>query len=408
MSIYKGKKNEHMLNAVTAVLVLALTTLFNFMLTPFFINKLGVDGLAIVRISLSIPVYIGLISLAMMGTFSRFLTVELSNNNYHGAQEVFGTSFYSIIFLFLFLLFISYILFLFFLPYFHDLEQYKSLFAFMFLFAFFSTVSFVFTLPAYAKNKQVFYNSNKLIAIIFQSSFIFLLLSISPEISYVGMSFFIGSLASLIFSIYCFRKFSNDMNIKFVNFSFSKAFEMFSVSKWIFIDSVGVLFLLTIDLVLINFYYDSTSSGEYSIFLQMLVATFAISKAISGLFGPKIYSFYAVSDKSNLQKFELFSILSVGLVLGLLIGFIMAFSKPILRIWLGEDLVHLSLFLSIGLALFPVIFATNIFSFSFNACLKVKTPAIFTLSCGLAHFIMVNFLARYSELHIWGVFSFGM
>jgi len=399
------KINQNKINMISALVVLLLSTLVNFLLTPFFIQHMGLEGLGLIRISLSIPMYIGLITTAFMGSFTRYLSIAMTNGDYDEAREIFSSAFFTIVIFFSIIIPSFTVLCVLFANYF-SLGIGSNNFIFqiilMLIFAFVSTLSVAFILPSYVKNRQELYNLNKFIALFIQTSAIFLLFSYAVKIYYIGYAFVFGALIALAYSLLVYKYSSSNLNISTKLFSLSKAKEIFNLSKWTSLDSIGMLLLFTVDLVLVGYFLGEREAGKYSILIQILLAMFAISKTIGGVFGPRIYSLYAKKDFASLGNISIYSVVIIGASLAFITAIIVGFRENLLSIWLGVEYVELSPLILYGLLLFPLIMSTSAIPHVFTAFLKIKTPALWTLGIGFLHSMTVVILIFSFELNIWG------
>lgn len=390
---------------LSALVVLLLSTLVNFLLTPFFIKHVGLEGLGLIRISLTIPMYVGIITTAFMGSFTRYLSVAITNGDYGEAKEVFSTALFAIV-LFFSIVIPGFAALCMFVVNYYSLSLVSNDFIFqmvlMLMFAFTSTLSVAFILPSYVKNRQELYNLNKFIALFIQTGVIFLLFSYAVEIYYIGYAFFLGSLTSLLYSVLVYKYSASRLSFSIKLFRLSRAREIFSLSKWTSLDSVGMLLLFTVDLILVGFFLGESSAGRYSILIQILLAMFAVSKTIGGVFGPRIYSLYAKKYFVSIRDISIYSIVVIGGSLAFLIAVVVGFRESVLLIWLGAEYVDLSPFILYGLILFPLIMSTSAIPDVFTAFLKIKTPAILTLVIGFLHSITVIILVLNFDFNIWG------
>jgi membrane protein EpsK len=369
---------------------------------------MGLEGLGLIRISLSIPMYIGLITIAFMGSFTRYLSIAMTNGDHDEAREIFSTAFFAIVLFFSIVIPGFTVLCVLFVNYF-SLGIVSNNFIYqmilMLIYAFISTLSVIFVLPSYVKNRQELYNLNKFIALFIQTSAIFLLFSYAVKIYYIGYAFVFGALIAMAYSLLIYKYSTSHLNVSTKLFRLSRAKEIFNLSKWTSLDSIGMLLLFTVDLVLVGYFLGGREAGKYSILIQILLAMFAISKTIGGIFGPRIYSFYAKNDFVSISNISIYSVVITGASLAFITAIIVGFRESILYIWLGVEYVELSPLILYGLILFPLIMSTSAIPNVFTAFLKIKTPALWTLGIGFLHSMTVVILILSFDFNILGVIA---
>ncbi|MCG7498504.1 hypothetical protein MHO82_16675 [Vibrio sp. Of7-15] len=390
-----SKIGQGKVNLLSAVFVLGASTLVNFLLTPFFLEHVGIEGLGTIRIALSIPLYIGLISLALMASFSRFLVININSNNIDEANKVFNTSIALVSSFFIIVIPLSVLLL-----YSFDVSN-KHLYTCMVIYSFITCLSVSFTLPAYAINKQQIYNINKFITLLFQTLFILILFQINADVFYIGISFIIGSIVSLIYSINSFNAFSNGLKLKISYVSKRNILDIYHMSKWVSVESLGIFFLLTIDLILIKHFLSLKEAGEYSILIQVIVAFITIAKTVGGVYAPKILASYANKNPEKIQYLASNSIVFIGLILTIPVSAVVSNTEYILSIWLNYENKVINELLFYGLILLPILLSTSSFPYIFSAYLKVKQPALSTVVIGTLHLITVIILSLFYDFGVW-------
>lgn len=390
-----SKLGQGRINLLSAIFVLGASTLVNFLLTPFFLQHVGIEGLGTIRIALSIPLYIGLISLALMASFSRFLVISINSNNTDEANKVFNTSISSVVIFFIMIIPLSLSLL-----YSFDISN-KHLYTCMVIYSFITCISVSFTLPAYAINRQEVYNANKFITLLGQTVFILILFKINTDIFYIGVSFIIGSILSLMYSFNSFKKFSNGLTLNISYFSKNKFLDIYHMSKWVSVESLGIFFLLTIDLILIKHFLSLKETGEYSILIQVIIAFITIAKTIGGVYGPKILASYATNNPEKVQNIASQSIILIGLILTIPVSIVASNTEYILSLWLNYENKVINNLLFYGVISLPILLSTSAFPYIFSAYLKVKQPALATVFVGIFHLITVITLSLFFNFGIW-------
>ncbi len=397
--------SQRNVNLFSTISILVFSTLSNLYLTPFFIEYAGIEGLAVIRVAYTIPLYVGLISLALMASFSRFFVVALQENSEstEEASSVISTGLFSLLVFFTVLLIPVFVLCFYLLD---GISNTASLMYFyMYLYTAISTLAVIFTLPYYAINRQGTYNFNKILCLFLQTLLIIIWFPNENEFSVIGLSFFISSIVSLLYSLYVFRSYQASSNIKvsISYFNLSKLKAMLNMSKWTFLESSGTLLLFTVDLLLVVYLLGKAIGGQYSIFVQLLTAFLAVSKALGGVFAPKILSLYAKKEFKALEVLITRSVLFIGVSITIPMSYIGSYPDFILGLWLNESYALVNNVISYSYIILPVALCTSSLPYFFSAYLRIKVPAVATLLLGIFHLAIILISAKYFEDTIFAI-----
>ncbi|HFU75184.1 MAG TPA: hypothetical protein ENK66_02960 [Arcobacter sp.] len=391
--INKSFSKQLPINLVSNIGLFLVGVMMNFYLTPFYIKHIGMEGLGMVRLALILPMYTALVSLIITKSVGRFLTIDLQNNNAHEANQTFNTAFFSIFAILLFLLPVIFFMsthlnIIFQIPIGLE-EEAEGLFLGILIASVIGLFTSIFVVPAYAYNRLEVANASSLITKFLQFGLIvFLLTYISHDLSLIGYTYLITTIVGFILSVYIWQKFSPELSINYRFFNKEKFKEMTSTGSWIMINQLGALFFLYIDLVLINIFFGSSETGEYSVVLQWSTVLRSIASVLIGVLGPMIMIYYAQQQIEKLVKITTLSVKMMGIVMAIPIGIIAGLAAPLLSIWIGEEYAYLAplmwlmiLPLTVNLAILPL--------FNVQVALnKVKIPGLFSLAIGVGNLLL--------------------
>ena len=396
------------LNLITNIFVFLLNIIVNILMTPFYITHLGVDGLGIVRLALLLPMYISLATIVVSGAIGRFLTLNIQEKRYVAAKEFFNTSLFGIGAI---ILIISPIMIVFTLNITTFLSippkyymQASSLFLGVFFASQISVLSALFLVPAYANNRLDIQNYIKIITIFIQTALIVaLFLWISSNISYIGYSYIAASLIGLFFSMIVWKEFAPFLKIHISFFKLSRLKEVLTMGSWLLINQLGSILFLSIDLLIINYFFGAEATGDYSIVLQWSILLRSMAGVISSVLGPIIVISYANQNFSEIITYSKISVKFMSMFVAIFVGIILGFSDSLFSLWVGSEFSKLVpllwlviAHLVINLAVLPL--------FSINTAYNmVKVPALVSLGFGFINLLLAIALAAFSDLGLYGI-----
>ena len=396
------------INLITNIISFLLSVGINIFMTPFYLHHVGIEGLGLLRLALTFPMYTSLITVFLTGSVSRYLVIALQEKNAKKANTILSTAFFVLLSLILLLLpiiiLISFNAELFFnFPQHYSNEMTYLLLA-VFTTSLLSLMSSIFMIPARAYNRLDISNTIQIINTITQTLLIVILLHFYvTNISIIGLAYLISALLAFSLSIYVWKKLSPELEIHKRNFDKLTFREIASTGSWLIVNHVGTLLFLYTDVWVVNYFYGAAGTGEYAVALQWNNLIRQMSGVFGGLIAPMIVITYAHKNFSKLQKLSSMGVKFMGLLLALPIGLITGFATPLLTLWLGDEFAHLAPLLWI--MLFPLVINLSVMPlFSINiAYNKIKLPGIVTVGMGFINLGLAILFSSYFNLGIYGV-----
>ncbi len=395
-------------NLISNVSLFVLNGVIGFWLPPYMIKQMGAGAYGLIPLATSIIGYVAFITVAINGSLSRFMALEIANKNNDKASSTFNTALSSLgIMLLVLCPFLIYFAL--------NITQFISVptnlgtdASFLFICVIISfiltTFTSVFNTSAYLANRLDLINQVSLISIFTRVLIIigfFFLIEVS--LRGYGIAVLVASILSSAYSFQLFKKFTPFIRIQPSRFDKSILKDMYSMGWWLMVVQLGSILFLQIDLLVINKLLGADAAGEYGALLQWsnMIRTFAIT--LAGVTGPMILNYYATGEKEKMLKVTKFSNKLLSLLIACAVGVLCIISSDLLSLWLGEKfrtfnllfvlmLIHLPINLGV-LPLFNVNRAYN----------KVKVVGIFTCVSGVLNLLLAIALVKYTDLGVMGV-----
>jgi O-antigen/teichoic acid export membrane protein len=395
-------------NLIANGIYFMLNAIIGILLVPFFVNSLGVASYALVPLATSITNYINLVVQSLNTSVSRYLTIDLQRNEIGKANVTFNTAVFGILGLIL-LIFPLAILVSYYAPDFFKIpENQESAARILFLGVIssflLSSWSSNFGVSLFAYNRLDLINIINAISTLVQVGLMVLLFKlVSPNLIYIGMSYFLGSIAAFIVTIFFSQKINPYMKINIKDFHRSKVKEITQMGGWVIINQIGSLLFLQIDLIVVNKLFGTAAGGEYSIVLTWSMMLRSIASMLIGVLTPITLTYYARGKTDELINISKAAVKLTGLAMALPIGYICGFAPQLLTIWVGPEFAKLSplvilmlVHLAINLPVTPL-FAINI---AYN---KVRLPGVVTFIMGIGNFLLAIIIPYITGWNYYGV-----
>jgi len=376
--------------------------------TPFMIRHLGVAVYGLVPLVSSITNYLTIITVALAGTVGRYITVDLARGDYENAQRHFNT------FLFIGVV-LACVLFLaaggfsFLLPLFLKIppgQEGPTQQIFLAVVAAFliSTVSSTFESSIWACSRFDIRTGIDITTLAIRAGGVFLFFSFwNPELWQVAVSILLASGISLACNVVASRALVPQLRISFAAFDRQKLSGLWFTSRWLFVNQVGLVLFLNLDLILANLLLGPTASGQYAPLVQWVTLLRTVAMTVNSTLGPPIVVFFARNDSESLLRLTLRAVRFLGGLVALPAGLLCGFARPMFETWLGPSfaqLAPLSWWVLIAVCieasqahLFAIVIAAN----------RIRGWALATLAGGLTNIALAIFLARYMNWGLTGI-----
>ena len=396
-----------LMNLFSSIMTYLSIALLSLWLTPFIIKNLGIEAYGMIPLIQTSINYVVIITMAFSSMTGRFYTVAKTQNKLKEAQEYISTTFYTMVIICC-ILFIAMLAFISEIDLFFNIPSNlvtdtKLLFLFQGLSFIFLAFNIPFQAIPYAENKLYINSVSNMAGTVIRILIIVSVMNIlSPQIWHVGLAATFSSLLVFIIGYFVYKKLS-PINIKIESFKFIKLKEMLILGSWQSVNYAGSLFYLQIDILIANLNLGPLMGGVYATLAQWSSLIRALGNAIGSIFSPTYVRLYALNATNELVASSRKAILFVGIVIGIMSGFIGGMSSPLLSIWLGiefQEYSHVLLLISIALGINVCV--SPLFSL-LSTYKKVKIPAVMQIFVGVLNVILAFIVTGYLNLGMIGL-----
>jgi O-antigen/teichoic acid export membrane protein len=388
----RSENKQLAINMIAQVGVALLTMCINFILTPFIVNRLGVEAYGFVGLSNSIIGYMQIVTIALNSMAGRYITIEYHKGDLKKANKYFSSVFFAncILGAVVFLLCFALVLFLEKVINIPDslILDVKFLFLLLATNTVLLLVCNVFTVSPFIKNKLEINAIRNFI-----STFLRLFLVIALFLLFVPHIWYVG-LASLLCSVYLVsanylikRKLTPELVVLRTDFDFQYIKQIISSGIWNLVNKLSVILEKGLDLLLANWFINTYIMGMVSIVAQITILIPQFIGLIGLSFAPSLTEYYAKNDIEGIQRnvFKSIRIMSIAVVAPLAIFYV--YGDTFFSLWLPNQDSNL-LYLVFILTTIDFIFGMplEIFWSIFTATNRVKVPAITMCVVGVLTF----------------------
>lgn len=395
-------------NLAANIAYFAVSIIIGLLLVPYFISALGVAAYGLIPLATAITGYVAIVVQSLDTAISRFLTVDLQQENYAAANRTFNSAFLGLTAIIL--LMIPVVLAIAFsVPVIFNVPAAQSsqvtiLFLGVCTAFLLRSWSGTFTVQLFAYNRLDLRNLVDLTNLVVQTGLIVLFFtSYGPDLALVGAAYLSGAIVASGVSIVLAKRVCPYLHVSRRDFDRSSVKDLLGMGGWVTINQIGSLLFLQIDLIVVNMLFGAASAGEYAIALQWVVLIRSIAVVLSGVLTPIVLTYFAREQTESLIKISKSAVKLMGLALALPVGLICGLAPQLLTVWVGPEfadlaplMVLLTIHLTVNLGVLPL------FSI-YVAYNRMRVPGILTLVMGIGNLALAIALPLFTGLGYYGV-----
>lgn len=382
----------------------------SFFFTPYLIRTVGKEAYSFFPLVNNMIGYSSIITVAIGSMAGRFITMRIYKNDIDGANRYLNSMWVSnlilsVIFSIAGIYCVIYINKLLTVP-----DELLSDVQWLFGFGVFSMVLGLLTgylgLATSVKNRIDLSSSRNVVCNIIRIICIFALFALfKPSIVYMSLSALIAGFANIYFNYNFKRDLLPELTIEPRRyFSFNLVKELTSSGVWNSVNQLSNILLYQLDLLITNIFIGAAATGDYAIAKTAPTLILSFLAMLAGTFVPHFNILYAQDKIDELIKEVRKSMIIVGLLIGLPIGFLAIYSDCFYNLWVpGQD--STSLYWMTLITLLPMIFGGSInpvFGL-YSVTNRLRIPSLVLLCAGLLNVSVTYILLRTTNLGIWSI-----
>ena len=405
--------NRTIINITCSILVLITNVAINLILSPIIVATIGVEANGFVTLANNCVTYAQLITTALNGMASRFITIEHTRGNYEKAKLYYNSIFWGNLALVLVLLVpatfcIIKLEFIFNVP--SDiLWDVKLLFIFVFANFLIPTALPKWECGPFAANRLDCSYIAQTVGMIVRCLTVFLMFAILvPHVWYVGLAASLMVSITLIVNAYATRVFTPELVIGLKKgnrcFSFAALKDLFFSGIWNSIHNLGVMLSSGLDILVTNVLLGATAMGTVSLSKILPTLMQQLSSSICNALAPELTIDWADGNREKLMSNINRAMKLTACIMTIPLAGIIIFGDRFYELWVPSENAQLLWILSI-LGVLGYIFTSgvqilyNVFTV-FN---KVRSNAIAVLVSGATSIIITIFLVKMTPLGMFAI-----
>lgn len=388
------------INMFASMITYVVSMLVSFFLSPYIVENIGVEANGFIGLANNFISYASLITIALNALASRFITINIYRNNYENANKYFSSVFFSNVFLSAVMAVIAVVI----IVYLNDFidvpanlfSDVRLLFALLFADCIIGTITSVFSVATFARNKLYLNSMRTIESNIIRVLCIVALFSLfEPKLFFIGITSLIRCIYCLIINIHYTKKLLPQIKLKLSNFSFKMVKELIAGGIWSLINRLGQILLDGLDLLITNVFINATSMGILSVSKTIPSAINGIVSSVVSIFSPNYTILYAQGKMDELLKSVKQSMKIMGVITNIPIIILAVCGKEFYRLWQptvdADMLYRLSL---LGCACIIFSGGINCIYNIFTVVNKLRANSIVVIIAGLLSALIVYKIGR--------------
>ena len=331
-------KKQTGINLIAQIIAFGINLGISFFLTPFIIEKVGVEANGFVALANNFIEYAQLVTVAINSMAGRFITIRIHQKKQEEANKYFSSVFIANLIISIILTTLSVIVILFInnLVNISDsiLNDVRILWSFIFANFILSLFTSVFNVSTFVKNRldlNAFCNIKGYLIRIVILLFCYIVLDV--HVWYIGMALFFMGLYNLLKNIYYSKKLTPELKINKTYFDIKAILELIKSGIWNTLSKLSSILSSGLDLLITNIFINATAMGVLSLSKTIPTIILSLFGTIASIFAPSLTISYASKDNTSMKKQLINSIKLLGILSSIPLAILIGFGKEFYTLW---------------------------------------------------------------------------
>lgn len=392
--------------SLLGVLINCFVTL---VITPRITNVLGIEAYGFVNLARSFVSYASIVLIAVNSFAARYITSAFLKNDDLQFKEYYSTVFWSNIIIsgFFSLLALFVIVFLeriINIP--EGMERdVKLLFTFVFMNFLLTTLTSVFSITGYVKDRLYQVKLITCISYIVDAGIIIVLFFVlKPQLWYMGLASLIVGMVLFSGSFVLTKKYLPEAYFRTDCLSFKAFKSLVGSGIWASLNSIGNMLNSGLDLIVSNLMLSPTGMGQIAVAKTFTAFSTMITSSIASAFHPAFLKSYQLDDKSELTDSLKYSASVCCIPVSVLYAGFFAIGSHFLKLWVPNENTEL-LYILVLIALMPCVFEGTLYPlyYTYTLTLNNRIPCLVTILGGFLNVGGMYFLLKYTSLGVYAI-----
>ena len=367
----------------------------NFFLTPFVVEKLGIESYGFLGLSYDIIGYAGLITIALNSMAGRFITIKYQEGNICDANKYFSSVFFSNVILsgvcFLMLGIVLIFMDSFFNIPSHLVWDVKLLFGLSIFTTIVGLLTNVFAIATFIKNRLDLSSIRQIIGNVIRATLMILLFGLLPaHLWYYGVVGVAVTIYITITNLKFTKELTPELHLDIRNYDWNKVKVVLSSGVWNLISKLGEILGRGLDLLIANLCIGAVEMGLFAITRNVPFLILSLFQTISAVFAPVFTISFAKKEYGELMNEFNKSIRILCVFATIPLVFLYIYGDAFYSLWMpSQDPFQLQLLTVLGTIALPFTLPLESLWNIFTITNKLKYSTIFTLSTNLVVFAIV-------------------
>lgn len=386
----------------------AINFIISFAFTPYLIRTVGKEAYSFFPLINNMIGYTSIITTAVGSMAGRFITMRIYQDDMEDANRYLNSMWVSNLVLSIFFTLLSVVAVVFIDDILTIPTYLLSDVRWLFGLGVFSMVLGLLTgylsIPTYVRNRVDLSSSRTVMTNLIRIGAIFALFALfRPTIVYMSLSALIASVAGIIFNYNLKKRLLPELTIapkKYFNFSYVKT--LTSSGIWNSVNQLSNMLLYQLDLLITNIFIGAAVTGDYAIAKTAPTLILQLLAMLSGTFVAQYNILYAQGKIDAVVADIRKSMVIVGILIGIPIGFLAVYSDFFYSLWVPGQDAHMLQMMTI-ITIVPMIFGGSINPIFgiFSVTNKLKVPSLVLLGAGLVQVLIIIGLLKTTSFGIW-------
>lgn len=408
----KMEKRQTALNISFTALAFLLSMGINFVITPVLLKELGDEAYGFIGMSNDFISYMTIISSVFNSVAGRFIAFEIHKNDYKRANQYFSSLLMvdiiiSCVAVILGIVFVAYMELIINIPS-ELLWDVKITFLLVIFNFFLVTVTSVFAVSTYVKNRLDLAGVRNIISYVVKALILVIIFNLLPiKLYFVSIATIISTIILAITNLSLTKKLTPELKFKIADFKVSMIKSLASSGIWMALSNLSAIFMTGLDTFITNYFIGVKEMG---VLTAARTIPNSIILAISNLgvvFTPAFVAQYARGEIDKLVASVEKSVKIMGIIFAPIVIGVIVYGTEFYKLWMPyktEIEIQVIQIVSVLTVVQSVLNAMTISLAQISVVTnRLKEPVFVSVVLGIANVIISVLLIQFTDLGIYAI-----
>lgn len=393
---------------ITSVISMGIQFVQSLWVTAYIQREMGIESYGYIAVIVNFVNMAGIVTVALTSVCSRYIVIELEDNDTTRINHIFNTVYFSILFIAAGCLLLFLIMAVHITSFIHISDEFVGQVSALMIIVGADFIIQLLQVPFLSVlyyEEKIYYNYYAaIITNIAKIAFVVALFYIWKPVLWGAYfaSAFVNSFVLWIYNRYL--KMHYPMIRKNAHFfMLEKLKDILGMGVWVSLSKLAAVLLSSCGTYLVNLLIGAYMAGIYGSVTQIQSILSFVTIAVVNVFLPQMYKMYAADDRKRLLCYTADGLKLLSAVLGIVVGGLIAFGDVFMSLWISDEYLNYKTLLIVSVYYLAAAYSSELLNQLLITIGRTKIPAVISIFAGIANIVLAVVLVTMCHTDIYGI-----